>query len=74
MSGISSNDAQLNGAICSHIINGGRGRALGIAGLTTIVKVILEGNFALILAVLTPPAASISVPNKKMVMANPPHA
>ena len=42
-------------------------------GLSTIVKVILEGNFALILAVLTPPAASISVPNQKLVMANPPH-
>ena len=45
-----------------------------ISRLKGIVKVILEGNFALILAVLTPPAASISVPNQKLVMANPPHA
>ena len=44
------------------------------AAHVTIVKLVISTHFALILAVLTPPAASITVPNQKMVMTNPPHA
>ena len=45
-----------------------------ILGLSTIVQDVVGTHFALILAVLTPPAASITVPNQKLVMTNPPHA